>query len=87
MAEKRDSKKLTYEQLEDFARQLSEQNTNLRKKLNEVNMLTSFKRLDYLFEIIKTKDVFDSEFYNNCVDEIKLSMSISDIENEDTNSK
>ena len=51
-------KKVSYEQLEGIAHQLSEQNAQLFRKLQEVNMQNVFARLNYLFRVVELKDRF-----------------------------
>lgn len=69
--------KLTYEQLNEACSQLYQQNQNLVKQLRQSNLTNMFKRLDYLFEVLKYESVFkDPDFINSCVDEIKESLTI-----------
>lgn len=63
--------KLTYEQLEEVCKQLSNQNNQLYAKLQELSMVTTFKRLDYLFKVVENDVSFDEEFVGKCIDEIK----------------
>ncbi len=64
--------KLTYSQLNDVCNQLYQQNQKLVMQLRQMDMSNTFKRLDYLFEVVKASNVFkDAEFINNCVAEIK----------------
>jgi hypothetical protein len=72
------SEKLSYEQLENIAHQLSEQSRRLYAKLQEVQIENTFKRLNYLFEIVKLKESFDSTFVQKCIDEIVLLMSTNE---------
>ena len=51
--------KMSYEELENIAHQLSEQSRVLMQKLQEANMGNMFKRLDYLFKIIEFEHRFD----------------------------
>lgn len=68
--------KMSYEQLENIAHQLSEQSQMLAKKLQEANMTNAFKRLDYLFKVIENKEVFNSSFLADCIIELESSISI-----------
>lgn len=70
--------KMTYEQLEQVAHQLSEQAKQLYRKLQEANMINMFKRLDYLFKVVENKGSFSGEFVQSCVDEIQDILTISD---------
>ena len=77
-AKAENSEKMSYEQLENIAHQLSEQNRQLYTKLQESNLINMFKRLDYLFKVLENKETFDSEFINACTNEIKELMTIPD---------
>lgn len=68
--------KMSYEQLENIAHQLSEQAKQLYAKLQEANMNNAFKRLDYLFKVLDYREVFSTEFYVKCVEEIEEFMTI-----------
>ena len=75
--------KLTYEQLFKAAKDLDAQNTYLKeqcsKLIQEVQKLSDFsmfKRLDYLFEVVKSSDKFPAEFVSACVDEIVATMTL-----------
>lgn len=76
--------KLTYEQLENVAHQLSEQGKQLYNKLQEANMNNIFKRLDYLFKVIENNIMFAEEFVNTCVSEIESLISIPEKEEQET---
>lgn len=62
--------KLSYEELENIAHQLSEQSRVLAGKLEQVNMTNVFKRLDYLFQVLEIGHMFPEEFVNDAVGEI-----------------
>src|SRR5574344_2106931 len=63
--------KMSYEELENIAHQLSEQSRVLMQKLQEANMTNAFKRLDYLFKVIDMAHMFEEEFVTECVNEVK----------------
>lgn len=65
------NKKISYEELENFARQSSEQSRVLVQKLQEANMGNMLKRLDYLFRVVELGEQFDEDFVNGCKAEIK----------------
>lgn len=83
------SQKMTYEQLESVAHQLSEQNRELRMKLQQMDMMNIFKRLDYLFKIVENQEKFNKEFVNKSKEEIVALMTIPEEEDkkEETESK
>lgn len=60
-------KKLTYEELEKIA-------INLSNQLNKVN--TVLNRLPYLFKVVEFADKFHDEFVKSCVKEIEEIMTI-----------
>lgn len=83
MEEKKERKKLTYEELENVCHQLSEQSQTLYRKLQEANMNNMFKRLDYLFAVVENEVSFPEDFVKKCVDEIVTSMTIPEATEEE----
>ena len=71
-----EEKKLSYEQLNEIAHQLSEQNRELYQKVQEMNMSNIFKRLDYLFKVVDLSVEFKQEFVNKCKEEITTLMTL-----------
>lgn len=67
-------KKLTYEQLEAVASQLSDQAKKLYERLQEANMSNAFRRLDYLFKVIEFGPMFPDSFVERCAGEIQAMM-------------
>ena len=63
--------KLSYEQLENVAHQLSEQTKQLYMKLQAANMSNMFKRLDYLFKVVENGHMFKQDFLEKCIAEIE----------------
>ena len=57
------------EELENLA-------SSLYEKLQEANMYNLFKRLDYLFKVIKYKESFSEGFVSKCIAEVEGIMSI-----------
>lgn len=74
--------KMSYEQLENIAHQLSDQAKQLYAKLQEANMVNMFKRLDYLFKVVENAHAFNEEFVAKCVDEIEDLMTVPETEEE-----
>ena len=74
--------KMSYEQLENVAHQLSEQNRQLFAKLQELNMANMFKRLDYLFKVIEDGHMFKQDFLEKCIAEIESLITIPKQEEE-----
>ena len=77
------SKKMSYEELENVARQLSEQTRQLYAKLQEMNMVNMFKRLDYLFKVAEFSHMFNSEFVTTCTQEIQDLLTVPEEKQED----
>lgn len=78
----KENAKMSYEQLENVAHQLSEQVRQLYAKLQESNLENMFKRLDYLFKVIKNAHAFNEEFVSKCTSEIESLMTLPDNEDE-----
>lgn len=76
-------KKMSYEELENVARQLSEQTRQLYTKLQEMNMVNMFKRLDYLFKVAEFSHMFNTEFVTTCTQEIQELLTIPEETKED----
>lgn len=74
--------KMSYEQLENVAHQLSEQNRQLFAKLQELNMANMFKRLDYLFKVIENGHMFKQDFLEKCIAEVESLITIPKQEEE-----
>ena len=83
MEENKETKKLSYEDLENLCHQLSDQSQTLYRKLQEANMTNMFKRLDYLFAVVENKDAFPEDFVKKTIDEIVVSMTIPEAEKEE----
>ena len=87
MEEKKEKKKLSYEELENVCHQLSDQSQTLYRKLQEANLGNMFKRLDYLFAVIENGAIFkekNPEFFDKCVEEIINSMTVPEATEEDS---
>lgn len=76
-------KQLSYEDLKNIAGQLQQQNMQMRKALSELNYENMFKRLDYLFEVIKVPHMFNDEFVSKCTEEIQSMLTIPEKDKED----
>lgn len=79
----KDPKKLSYDELENIAQQLSNQNRELYMKVQELNAENMFKRLDYLFKVVENEIAFPPAFINNCVEEIQDMMTLPKEEKEE----
>lgn len=92
---KSESGKLTYEQLENAAHQLSEQSRNLymqnqqlMKKLQEADLTNLFKRLDWLWTVINSNTSYiTEEFKKNCGEEFMKLMASTEEEQDTEESK
>ena len=79
--------KLSYEQLEQIAHQLSEQARQLYSQLQKSNMTNMFKRLDYLFKVVENGHMFKQDFLEKCIAEIEEIMTVpEEVEKEGTSS-
>lgn len=71
-----ETKKLTYEQLNDACNQLWQQNKQLPVRNRELESFVMNKRLDYLFKVLEFSNKFSSDFIVSCVSEIEEAMTI-----------
>ena len=74
--------KMSYEQLEQVAHQLSEQARQLYGQLQKSNLSNMFKRLDYLFKVVENGHMFKQDFLGKCIKEIEDIMTPEDSEEE-----
>ena len=79
--------KMSYEQLENVAHQLSEQAKQLYMKLQAANMSNMFKRLDYLFKVVENGHMFKQDFLDKCIVEIEELMTVPEEESLDINTE
>ena len=63
--------KMSYEQLENVAHQLSEQVKQLYMSLQKSNLENTFQRLNYLFKVVENGHAFKPDFLNKCTEEIE----------------
>lgn len=73
---KSESKKLTYEQLNDACNQLFMQIKQLRARNTELEQYTFNKRMDYLFRVLEFNKMFSSDFVISCSSEIENALTI-----------
>jgi predicted DNA-binding protein len=72
MEEMKEPTKLTYEELENAAKQLAEKCNYYHQELMKMHTENLFKRLDYLFKVVNnTTSVFSAEFVEMCAREIE----------------
>lgn len=74
-------RKATYEELNNYCVQLYNQNKQLTAQLQQKEMFNLFKRLDYLFMVLKNKDCFspdivDASFVADCAKEIVAALTV-----------
>ena len=79
--------KMSYEQLEQVAHQLSEQARQLYSQLQQSNMTNMFKRLDYLFKVVENGHMFKQDFLDKCIVEIEGLMTVPEEESLDINTE
>lgn len=75
------TKKLSYEELEITARQLSAQfdavlkeNINLKQALQQAQTANLFAQLEFMFKVVENANAFDTEFVQKCTDAIQRIM-------------
>lgn len=75
--------------LEDYKKAfevLKAQNVQLRRQLYNTDMNNMFKRLDYLFKVVKYNVEFSDKFVDSCITEIEELMTLPK-ESEEENNK
>lgn len=86
MEEKKEqNKKLSYEQLEVAARQLSGQldsvvkeNQQLKTVMQKMQLDNLFAELNFRFKVLEHKDSFNEEFVARIIKEIELIMTVKE---------
>lgn len=68
--------KKTYEQLEAENMQIKQQAEAMYRQMQQMNMQNIFKRLDYLFEVVKEKTAFPKDFVDRSTNEIVSLLTI-----------
>lgn len=70
------------EMLRSEVKRLSASQSVLLEKLNNMNMVNLFKRLDYLFKVMEFQSMFDKSFVEKCSKEIVDLMTIKEGSND-----
>lgn len=78
-------KELTYQELQNVASQLSEQNQKLKHTIQEMNFTNILNRLTFLFKVVENAKVFSEKFSADCIKEIEDLMTLPENKKEETN--
>lgn len=78
--------KMSYEELENVAAQLSAQNRQLYARVQSMDMTNIFRRLDYLFKVVENAHAFPEDFVTECAIEIRDMLTVPEAEDEPKNS-
>lgn len=89
--DKKNSKKLSYEELENAANQimmqydvLRKENTNLKEKLQQLQLNDIYTELNFRFRVIENAKAFDSNFVEYCVNSIQeIMLPVNKVESEE----
>ena len=76
-------KKLSYEELENIAVSLQEQCQKLYSQVQEMQVGMMFKRLDYLFKVLKYYSLLETDFVRKCAKEIQELLTVDTSNNEE----
>ena len=81
----KETKKMSYEELENVASQLSQQVQHLYAKLQQADTTNIISRLQFLFKVVENRNAFtNKDFVDKCVKEIEDIITLQDSE-EDNN--
>lgn len=82
-------KKLSYEELENIAHQLSDQARSLYARVQQLESNALFQRLNYLFKVVDKSCTFSfpDDFVKKCAEEIIEILTIPEEEHESDNTK
>lgn len=74
--------KLSYDQLEEAARQISQQaeaifkeNQQLKVALQQASVANLYRELDFRFKVLENADMFSSKFLDMCIQNIEETMT------------
>ena len=76
-----ETKKLSYEELENIAMQLQSKCQSLYNELASIS--NAFKRLECLFKVLENHSLFTDDFINKCTAEVEDIMTIKTEETKD----
>jgi len=84
-----EDKKLSYEELENIAHQLSDQARSLYARVQQLESNALFQRLNYLFKVVDKSCTFSfpDDFVKKCAEEIIEILTIPEEEHESDNTK
>lgn len=74
--------KLSYEELEYAASQLSMQVQQLQARLNNLQVSNIIERLNLLFKVVELKDMFNADFVYLCSKEIENTLTLPEVKEE-----
>lgn len=82
-----ESKKLTYEQLNQAAQQISQQaealfkeNQQLKEALNRISIQNGYTELGFKFKVVENSTMFPKEFVERTITDIVNTMTVTDEE-------
>lgn len=82
-----ESKKLTYEQLNQAAQQISQQaealykeNQQLKEALNRISIQNGYTELGFKFKVVENSTMFPKEFVKRTITDIVNTMTVTDEE-------
>ena len=81
------NEKLPYDQLENIAKQLYEQLAKAEQEMKRLNQSNLVARVNILFRVVENSDKFNSQFVQDCVDELESLIHIPDEEPSNTEEK
>lgn len=81
-AQAKEEKKYTESELNAACYQLYQK---LTKEIQARDMTNMFRRLDYLFEVVKNRDCFSDMFVHGCITEIETALTPVEPEDNENN--
>lgn len=89
--ENNESKKLTYDQLNQAAQQISQQaatlykeNQQLKETLNRISIQNGYTELGFKFKVVENSTMFPKEFVERTITEIVDTMTVTNEEQDTT---
>lgn len=75
--------KLSYEQLTEIANNLHQRLIKAEQTVRDISLGNTFKRLEFLFKIVETYNMFPEEFVSKIVLEIQDLMTLEEPTNQE----
>lgn len=74
----KEQREFTVEELKNIASDLHKKCALMYNELQKANMENAFKRLEFLFKVVKYRESFNAEFVTSCIKEVQDMMTLKE---------